>query len=140
MSDLIWFIVLGLGALGGFIFYLIQDAKKSQELAGMHQPAQPLEQTGQAGVTAPGVAGGGWLVAGWVLAAAGVIGLVVGLLLDTSVAAYSPTMFGGPTEVVNLDLLFRKGVVVACGIAAIAAGIFCLAVAAILRAIHSRAA
>lgn len=140
MSDLIWFIVLGLLALSGFIFYLIQDAKKSPELAQMHEPSQPLEQASEGAVAAPGVPGGGWLVAGWILGTAGAIGLVVGLLLDTSVAAYSPTMFGGPTEIVNLDLLFRKGVVVACGLAAIAAGIFCLAVAAILRAIHSRAA
>lgn len=85
------------------------------------------------------VPGSGWQLAGWALSVLGLIALVSSLYMQTTVETYTPsTSFsvGGSSEIVNLDLLFRKGVAVACSLAAVGSGIFCLAIGSIIAAIN----
>ncbi|MBU7588312.1 MAG: hypothetical protein KAF42_03765 [Sphingopyxis terrae] len=85
------------------------------------------------------VPGSGWQLAGWALSVIGLIALVSSLYMQTTVETYAPPSsfsVGGSSEIVNLDLLFRKGVAVACSLASVAIGIFCLAVGSILAAIN----
>lgn len=85
--------------------------------------------------------GSGWSVWGWIMTLGGLGGLVVGLFMKMSVETYTPSSIlgpGGSSDVVNLGLMFTKGVVVACSLSAIGLGVFCFAVGAVLRAIGGR--
>lgn len=85
--------------------------------------------------------GSGWSVWGWIMTLGGLGGLVVGLFMKMSVETYTPSSIlgpGGSSDVVNLGLMFNKGVVVACSLSAIGLGVFCFAVGAVLRAIGGR--
>lgn len=90
--------------------------------------------------TAPGGAGEPWRLWGWVLTLTGGAGLGVSLFLKTSVQTYVPASVlgdGGTSEVVNLDLLFQKGVAIAGSLTAIGLGLFCVGVSAIVVAIEN---
>lgn len=82
--------------------------------------------------------GEGWTIWGWLLAIGGLVGLAISLSMKMSVETYTPSSIlgpGGSSDVVNLGLMFNKGVAVACSLSAIGLGVFCFAVAAILKAI-----
>lgn len=82
-----------------------------------------------------------WTVWGWLLAIGGAVGLAISLYMEISVETYTASSIlgpGGASQVVNLDLMFHKGVAVAGSLATLMAGLFCFAVGAIIRAIHSR--
>lgn len=79
-----------------------------------------------------------WTLWGWVLAVLGAISLTFALLMNTTVETSLPGVLGDGerSEIVNLDLLFKKGVAVAGSFAAIGFGVFCLGVGAIIGAIR----
>jgi hypothetical protein len=138
MVDFLWYIVIGVPVLGFMIWRIVDDAAKvpSRQVAS---GTEPLDPTYEAEIAAASAAGGGWRVLGWLLSIAGAVALIISLFLDTSLPTYSSGFLGGPSEVVNLDLLFRKGVAIACSLTAIGVGLLCLAAGAIIRAIHTRA-
>lgn len=77
--------------------------------------------------------GSGWQVGGWVLFTLGVFGLFVSFLMDTTVDVRSTGVFDvGVGEVVNLDLLFRKGVAITVNLFVMGAGLLCAATGTIL--------
>lgn len=78
-----------------------------------------------------GAPGDGWGTAGWALSVIGALGLAVGFFMDTSIGGYGY----GDGDIVNLDLMFQKGVVIACGLSAIGLGVFCHGVGAVVKAI-----
>lgn len=77
----------------------------------------------------------GWRILGLAILASGIIGLAISLFMSTSVPTFG--LDGDQSELINLSLLFNKGVSVACSLAAIGLGAFCVAVSAILEAIQS---
>lgn len=139
MGDGIWISIIGFAALGAVIWFIMRDAAKSPVVAAMHEPAQISSTDAILPPAAYQSAGENWRGAGWLILLGGVVGLAVSLFLKTSVETYAPAILGGngTSEVVNLDLLFRKGVAVACSLTAIGAGLLCLAVGAIIGAIHA---
>lgn len=78
-----------------------------------------------------------WWVSGLLAILVGFVSLLIGIFSKSTVPVsdYSPYGGGLPSEVVNLSLLFEKGLFVGGGIAAIVVGIFCIGVNAILQAI-----
>lgn len=81
-----------------------------------------------------------WRLWGLVLILGGVAGFGVALMMSTTVAAYGAASIlgGGSSEVVNLGLLFNKGVAIAASLAAIGLGVFCLGVSAIVASLRAR--
>lgn len=82
-----------------------------------------------------------WKMAGGVITTVSAGGLMLGLFMDTSVETRLPSQFldeAMPSAIVNLDLMFTKGVAIASSLTGIGIGIFCLAVGAILSAIARR--
>jgi len=78
----------------------------------------------------PTVPGDGWTMAGWALVALGAIGVAMGFFSGISVdGGY------GNDDIVNLGLMFEKGVVLACGLSAVTVGTLCLGIGAIVKAI-----
>lgn len=80
----------------------------------------------------------GWTKIGWLMLIAGILGFLFSLAMKTSVESYTPPSIlgvGGSSSVVNLDLLFHKGVAIAGSLTAIGIGVFCVAVGAILKSI-----
>jgi hypothetical protein len=139
MNDLFWFIFIGAIAMIAVIMYIVRDAEKSPALAGMNDVDPSAELTLDHAAVVTTRAGAGWQTAGWLVGALGAAGLLISMFLDTSVQTYGGGLIGGgAAEVVNLHLMFRKGVVIACSLTALSAGLFCLAVGAVIRAIHSR--
>jgi hypothetical protein len=96
--------------------------------AAAPQGATPADAT-------PTVHGDGWQMAGWAFVVAGATALVVAVMMGTSVETYASAAYGGPSEVVNLDLQFKKGLAIAGSLFVIGAGIFCLGVGAIVKAL-----
>lgn len=83
------------------------------------------------GMVNTGALGDSWKSFGWLLVAGGAIGLLVSLMLETSVTTY-----GYDTgSVVNLDLLFRKWMALTGSLFAIGLGTFCLGVGAIVESL-----
>lgn len=91
-------------------------------------------------VSQPGSSGENWRVWGWILAAGGAIGLGFALFMPIAVETYVPSVLGGGgrSDVVNIGLIFQKGVAIAGSLSAIALGVFCLAVGAIIAAMGER--
>lgn len=141
MSDGVWISIMGFAALGAVIWVIMRDAAKSPIVAAMHEPAQISNMDALPSFARPQTADN-WRGAGWLIMLGGAVGLLVSLLLKTSVETYAPALLGagGTSEVVNLDLLFRKGIAVACSLAALGAGLFCLAIGSVIGAIHARPA
>jgi hypothetical protein len=80
--------------------------------------------------TASGEPGDGWRTAGWIFAVVGGLGLAFGLFSGITIDGG----YGGD-DIVNLDLMFHKGVILACSLSAIGLGVFCLGVGAIVKAL-----
>lgn len=73
-----------------------------------------------------------WRTSGWILIVLGVIGLVAGFLMETSVS----TGDYGADDVINFALQFQQGFILDGGMFAIGLGVFCLGVSAVLTAIE----
>lgn len=75
---------------------------------------------------------------GWIITVCGVIGASLALFMDTSISTSVPADLysSRTTEIVNFELLFRKGLAVGISLFAIGAGLFCIAVGAIIAAIR----
>ena len=96
-------------------------------------PAQ-VESSNPTSVQLPAPdAGEGWKIVGGILGTAGAIGLVYSLSLSTTVGTSGP--YAASSEVMNLDLMFQKGVAIASSLAALVTGVFCIAIGSIIKAI-----
>lgn len=145
-------VVGGLLLVGVFLFSTRGDWKMAdtsnptileQAQAQGAQPApQPpgMLETAPAHVDPPGST---WSLWGWFILAVGLIGIVVSLLLPITVSTFvpstSPYLPSGSSDIVNLGLLFRKGAALAGSLAAVGAGLFCVGIGSLIRAIHTRA-
>lgn len=130
MGNGIWISVIGIGSLAAVIWAIMRDAARSPAVTAMHEPAQVSPPEALPPLASPQSAGDNWRGAGMLVILGGAVGLPFSLFLNTTVETYA-------SDVVNLDLMFRKGVAVACSLTAIGAGLFCLAVGAIIGAIHA---
>lgn len=157
MSNGVWISVVGIGVLALVFFLLVakpseEDKRQAEEITRRQSisPGSEPEQAaavsgaGQApsstAVAGQNLASEPWRMWGWVLTAIGGLGLGFSLFLKTSIETYVPPTLlgsGGTSEVVNLDLLFQKGVAIAGSLTAIGVGIFCIAVSAIVGAIEN---
>jgi hypothetical protein len=80
-----------------------------------------------------GAPGDGWQTAGKVLTIIGGLGLAFGLFSGISVdGGY------GNNDIVNLGLMFEKGMILACSLSALTLGTLCLGVGAIVKAIGQK--
>ena len=94
--------------------------------------------TADGAAIAASAAGDGWSIAGWLFAACGGVALFFAIQMKTSVSTYSSSAYG-PSEVVNLDLQFTKGLAIDGALFAIGLGVFCLGVGAIVKVIGRNA-
>lgn len=139
MSDGVWVSVMGLAALAAVIWLIVRDTATSPEVKAVHETAEASMPHAATRSPTPPSTGDNWRGAGWLIMLGGAVGLGVALFMDTSVETYAPAILGGGTrEVINLDLLFSKGVAIACSLTSICTGLFCLAVGSIIGAIAAR--
>ena len=125
MNDWVVIGVLGFAGLSALTFFATGAGRKAQYPAAENSAS-------------PTTPGDGWRITGIFLGIAGIIGLLLSLSMDTTITTDVADF--APSSVVNLDMMHQQGTVFSLSLFAIGAGIFCFAVAAILRAIHSRSA
>ena len=140
MGDQVW-LALGIFALMGGVLWLVFKVETDGR-PPVVEPVKPDEQQNPPISTeATARRAGAWSAWGWSLAIFGSIGAAVSLTMKTTVEHFTPSTIlgpGGSSEVVNLDLMFHKGVAIAASLSAIGIGVFCIAVGAIINAIYSR--
>lgn len=145
MSDDFWFWIVAAIATACIVAFIAsvrgddamalakaqQSSSENVDLDLTTHDAAPAESTVQA---AAGPPGGNWRLFGWLVFVAGAIGLAISLNLKTTVDTFAPDALGGavPSEVVNLDLLFRKGVAIGSSLAAMIMGLVAAAAGAIM--------
>lgn len=135
----VWLVIPIAIVIIGAIYFVVKDgtdyaaefAKQSE--ANLPEASRPVPPPSIA-ETDPA---DGWRGAGWTFTALGVLALAFSLFMKTSVETSG--LYGATSEVVNLDLQFQKGLAVGGSLFSIGAGIFCLGVAAVVKAIGAKA-
>lgn len=135
-----WMAVVATVVVLGVIFLVVKDGTGAVEQISDQfetgKSSEPVEWTPEMS-TATSDPAEGWRITGWLLLIFGVVGLGIGLYMETSVETYRSAELAPylPSSITNLDMLFKKGLTVAGGLFAIGAGIFCLGVGAIVKAL-----
>lgn len=127
MSDGILAAIIGFAFLSAILFFATKKGSHAHYPAAEHVDEAPRS-------------GAGWNAAGLGLSILGGCGLLYSLAMETALetAVSSDLQAYVPSAVVNLDLLSRKEMAFTGSLFTIGIGIFCIAVGAIISAIHSR--
>lgn len=138
MDNVFWFAIILTFFLIGIIWFVIANETKALEAEKAQAPTATAPEA--APMQADPVDTTEWRVWGLLLIFGGVAGFGIALMMSTTVDAFGSAgvLAGGPAEIVNLGLLFNKGVAIAASLSAIGLGVFCLGVGAIVSALRAR--
>ena len=134
MNFQLWLPLAATLIIMGAIFFVVKDGSAT---ATDRTEEAPVRTEPVADEQATAIEGGeGWRNIGSLFIVLGGFGMALSLFMKTSVETLGVY---GASDVVNLGLMFNKGVAIAVSLSAIGLGVFCVAVGAIVRAIASRA-
>ena len=138
MDNVFWFAIILTFFLIGIIWFVIANETKALEAEKAQAPTATESEA--APMQADPVDATAWRVWGLLLIFGGVAGFGIALMMSTTIDAFGSAgvLAGGPAEIVNLGLLFNKGVAIAASLSAIGLGVFCLGVGAIVSALRAR--
>jgi len=151
MSDVFWFwFVLALAGVsvtavivtvsGDEARALARAQRESGEKVDLDLTTHDDRQAASMGQPARKSDGENWRLFGWLLFGAGVVALVLSLNLKTTLGIVVPAALGGEatSEIVNIDLLFRKGLALGGSVAAMIMGLIAAAAGAIMGSFAKR--
>lgn len=138
MDNVFWFAIILTFFLIGIIWFVIANETKALEAEKAQAPSTTEPEA--APMQADPVDTTAWRVWGLLLIFGGVAGFGIALMMSTTVDAFGSAgvLAGRPAEIVNLGLLFNKGVAIAASLSAFGLGVFCFGVGAIVASLRAR--